>query len=756
MLKKLQLTNFKSFAGDAGPISFAPVTILVGANGSGKSNVFDAIRFLQGLWMGLSIAEILTGKREGGHEVFPALRGGSKEVCWSGTEAFVITEEWEKHIRRALTRDSDGRSQLDVKANSFEHMIGCASNPEPRVESESLHVDGNALLLVDPKSQTDPFERSHSLAYQLARSHDAAAEHRFAAGCAMVDYANVVRFLEVRPSLMKDYVPLAVRELGGCGENLSAVVWRICQEEEQKDQYLQWLAALCAPEIEDITFVETEAGDVMVQVVEGDGAKKPITARSISDGTLRFMGILAAMFSAPEESLFLMEEIENGLHPTRVHLLVELLEQFAESRNLQIIATTHSSQVLLSLSDRALRNAVLFARNEETPGTVTRLLGDLPDFEEVTEKTRIISLNEGSTPLIPAEKLGAAIHPKLQIWLKFEGLNPTGSFKDRGMTMAVTKAVEDDFRAVMCASTGNTSASAAAYAARAGITCAVLIPEGKIALGKLSQAMIHGAQVVQIKGNFDDALRLVRTITDNHPIALVNSVNPYRIEGQKTGSFEIVDDFEGRAPDFHVLPVGNAGNITAYWKGYKEYYGAGKSKNLPRMLGFQAAGAAPIVLGHPVEKPHTFATAIDRQLTNVCDDPFNEESLKLRSNHTFVQYSQRGEDDTVEEVFDGAWVVSQPGEVKLYGRRHRIEKTWVPYGADRESQSTRVAGGTIKITSVADLSDSQFEVLVKRWLEGPAEPAVACLGSNHSRVRSELVAKKALILEGKLLTGLFE
>jgi threonine synthase len=240
------------------------------------------------------------------------------------------------------------------------------------------------------------------------------------------------------------------------------------------------------------------------------------------------------------------------------------------------------------------------------PGVIERYREYLP----VTENTRIISLNEGSTPLIPAEKLSAAIHPKLQIWLKFEGLNPTGSFKDRGMTMAVTKAVEEDFKGVMCASTGNTSASAAAYAARAGIKCAVLIPEGKIALGKLSQAMIHGAQVVQIKGNFDDALRLVRSITDNHPIALVNSVNPYRIEGQKSGAFEIVDDFEGRAPDFHALPVGNAGNITAYWKGYKEYYGAGKSKTLPRMLGFQAAGAAPIVLGHPVEKPHTFATAI--------------------------------------------------------------------------------------------------------------------------------------------------
>ncbi len=239
-------------------------------------------------------------------------------------------------------------------------------------------------------------------------------------------------------------------------------------------------------------------------------------------------------------------------------------------------------------------------------GIINRYRAYLP----VTPETRVISLNEGSTPLIAAPNLSAAIHPRIEIHLKFEGLNPTGSFKDRGMTMAITKALADGFQGVLCASTGNTSASAAAYAARAGMRCAVLIPEGKIALGKLSQAMIHGAKVIQIRGNFDDALRLVRIITENHPIALVNSINPYRIEGQKTGAFEIVDDFEGIAPDFHVLPVGNAGNITAYWKGYKEYHAAGKAQNLPRMLGFQAAGAAPIVMGHPVEKPQTFATAI--------------------------------------------------------------------------------------------------------------------------------------------------
>ncbi|MBI2421317.1 MAG: threonine synthase [Candidatus Hydrogenedentes bacterium] len=240
------------------------------------------------------------------------------------------------------------------------------------------------------------------------------------------------------------------------------------------------------------------------------------------------------------------------------------------------------------------------------PGLIERYR----EFMPVSDKTCIVSLCEGSTPMVPAYKLSAAIHPRLEIWLKYEGLNPTGSFKDRGMTMAITKAVEDGFKAVMCASTGNTSASAAAYAARAGIRCAVLIPEGKIAMGKLSQAMIHGAKVVQIRGNFDDALKLVRDVCERHPIALVNSVNPYRIEGQKSGAFEILDDFEGEAPDFQSMPVGNAGNITAYWKGYKEYLAAGRSRSLPIMLGFQAAGSAPIVLGHAIDNPQTFATAI--------------------------------------------------------------------------------------------------------------------------------------------------
>lgn len=227
----------------------------------------------------------------------------------------------------------------------------------------------------------------------------------------------------------------------------------------------------------------------------------------------------------------------------------------------------------------------------------------------VSRKTPVITLKEGNTPLVYAGYLSALAGKNIAVYLKYEGLNPTGSFKDRGMTLAISKACEDGAKAVMCASTGNTSASAAAYAAKAQIKCIVLIPKGAIALGKLSQALIHAAQVLAIDGNFDDALRLVKEITAKYPITLVNSLNPYRIEGQKTASFEICDGL-GRAPDFQIMPVGNAGNITAYWKGYKEYKNNGRINNLPRMIGFQAQGAAPIVLGHPIRNPKTIATAI--------------------------------------------------------------------------------------------------------------------------------------------------
>ncbi|MEY2476731.1 MAG: threonine synthase [Actinomycetota bacterium] len=235
------------------------------------------------------------------------------------------------------------------------------------------------------------------------------------------------------------------------------------------------------------------------------------------------------------------------------------------------------------------------------------LVEEYRDHLPVSADTPVVTLLEGNTPLIPAPRLSERAGAR--VFLKYEGLNPTGSFKDRGMTMAISKAVEEGAKAVVCASTGNTSASAAAYAARAGLTCVVLIPEGHIALGKLAQALIHGARVLQIRGNFDEALQIVRDLGEHAPVTVVNSVNPYRIEGQKTGAFEVVDAL-GDAPDVHCIPVGNAGNITAYWKGYREYQDAGRATKLPRMLGFQAAGAAPIVEGHVIEQPETVATAI--------------------------------------------------------------------------------------------------------------------------------------------------
>lgn len=235
------------------------------------------------------------------------------------------------------------------------------------------------------------------------------------------------------------------------------------------------------------------------------------------------------------------------------------------------------------------------------------ILATYRDFLPVTEKTPMLTLHEGNTPLIHAENLSAMLD--IELYLKYEGMNPTGSFKDRGMVMAVAKALEEDSKAIVCASTGNTSASAAAYAAKANLKCYVLIPEGKIATGKLVQALAYGAEIIMVEGNFDQALAIVKEIVQKEAITLVNSINPYRLEGQKTAAFEIVDVLGG-APDIVALPVGNAGNISAYWKGFTEYRRAGKCGTLPRMYGFQAAGAAPLVKGEPVEDPETIATAI--------------------------------------------------------------------------------------------------------------------------------------------------
>src|SRR5262249_48419895 len=232
-------------------------------------------------------------------------------------------------------------------------------------------------------------------------------------------------------------------------------------------------------------------------------------------------------------------------------------------------------------------------------------------FLPIDDKTPVVTLNEGNTPLIEAPQLAERLGTNIKVYLKFEGLNPTGSFKDRGMTLAISKALGEGARAVVCASTGNTAASAAAYAARAGLKAYVLVPKGATALGKLSQSVMHGARVMEIIGNFDICLKVVRDLAERNPIRirLVNSVNPDRIAGQKTGAFEVCDQL-GDAPTHHFLPVGNAGNIVAYWAGYQEYQSEGFSTRLPKMMGFQAAESAPIVLGHPIDDPHTVATAI--------------------------------------------------------------------------------------------------------------------------------------------------
>jgi len=244
-------------------------------------------------------------------------------------------------------------------------------------------------------------------------------------------------------------------------------------------------------------------------------------------------------------------------------------------------------------------------KNYNYEGVIKRYAKYLP----VSKKTPCITLLEGNTPLLFSYKLSKLLGKNFKVYLKYEGANPTGSFKDRGMTVAISKAKEENRKAVICASTGNTSASAAAYSAKADIKCIVIIPEGAIALGKLVQALIYGAKVIAVKGNFDDALDIVKEISKKYPIQIVNSINPYRIEGQKTAAFEICD-YLNNSVDFHILPVGNAGNITAYWKGYKEYYNFKKINKLPKMIGFQAKNAAPIVFGYPIKKPKTIATAI--------------------------------------------------------------------------------------------------------------------------------------------------
>ncbi len=265
------------------------------------------------------------------------------------------------------------------------------------------------------------------------------------------------------------------------------------------------------------------------------------------------------------------------------------------------------------------------------------LIKSYRDWLPVSESTPVITLKEGGTPLIPVASISKRIGGNTKVYVKYDGLNPTGSFKDRGMTMAISKAKEEGCKAVICASTGNTSASAAAYAKRGGMRAFVLIPDGYVAQGKLAQALVYGAEILAIKGNFDHALDIVREISDSYPVTLVNSVNPYRLQGQKTAAFEIIDDL-GEAPDWLCIPMGNAGNISAYWMGFKEYFNAGKCKNKPQMMGFQASGSAPLVYNKTIIDPETIATAIR------IGNPVNKEKAikaKNESNGAFLDVTDK-------------------------------------------------------------------------------------------------------------------
>lgn len=308
----------------------------------------------------------------------------------------------------------------------------------------------------------------------------------------------------------------------------------------------------------------------------------------------------------------------------------------------------------------------------------TGLIDRYRTFLPLAADTRPICMGEGNTPLIRLENIPRQLGRSVEIFVKYEGLNPTGSFKDRGMTVAVTKAVEDGSTAIICASTGNTSASAAAYAARAGIRAFVLIPDGKIAMGKLAQALIYGATVIQIKGNFDEGMRLVKEVADHAPVTIVNSINPYRIEGQKTAAFEIIDQL-GDAPDFHCLPVGNAGNITAYWKGYREYHDHGLASHRPKMLGYQAAGAAPFVLGHPIDDPETVATAIRIGRPQSWDFALN---AQRESGGWFAKFSDEEILATQKLLADKEGIFCEPASAtSLAGAMHDIQSGKIPEGS---------------------------------------------------------------------------
>lgn len=393
MLNTLRLHDFKSFIEPF--IEFAPLTVLVGANASGKSNLLDAIRFLHGVGLDMSLTDVLRGRWEGGRLLWPGIRGGIADAATQGNSSFFIESQW------------------SFEADIVSHTISCDTAPHVQLESESLSfgVPGQDLFYthnpaLGAKGGRDagasvrvalrragkgkPVSQVHAASRSLLGQIDVSAPVHPEVGRvrdALVTALRNMQFVEISPSRMRDYVPRHMPVLGSEGENVSALVWQLCQDKDDKQDLIDWLTELCAPELADIDFVDTELGDVMLVFVEGDGRRIP--ARSLSDGTLRFLGELMALRTAPEGSLLLIEEIENGLHPTRAHLLVEALENATRTRGIQVIVTTHSPLILQALSPETLASAVVLGRIPGQPGTVARRLGDLPHFEELRQRRGI-------------------------------------------------------------------------------------------------------------------------------------------------------------------------------------------------------------------------------------------------------------------------------------------------------------------------------------------------------------------------------
>lgn len=390
MLKSLRLQNFKSFADES--IDLDPLTILVGANASGKSNLLDAIRFLQGVALGMSLADVLRGRWEGGRQVWPGLRGGAADIVRRGASELTVSSTWA------------------IEEEEIEHEIACEPGEHPMLAHEKLISSAVSGYLFDTdapalggrtgrdagssinvalkrtgkgNSPTQTHAASRSLLSQVKTDPPVSDEVARVRDC-LTSAMRGAYFLDITPSRMRDYAPKHMTELGLEGENVSALAWSMCREEADKADLVDWLTELCAPELVDIDFAKTDLGDVMLVLVETGGRRIP--ARSLSDGTLRFLGQLLALRTAPRGSLLLIEEIENGLHPTRAHLLVEAMEAATAERDIQVIATTHSPLVLNALSPDALRRAVLVARPEDREGTVMRHLAELPDFERVCER----------------------------------------------------------------------------------------------------------------------------------------------------------------------------------------------------------------------------------------------------------------------------------------------------------------------------------------------------------------------------------